>query len=379
MPTLGCSLIVRNAQDTLDLALESVRPHVDQLVVVDTGSTDATCEIAAHYADCLVGIRWPDSFAVARQHALDLLGTDWCMWLDADDELIDGHTLRPLIADAPDEQAMYLLRYETGRDENGAVTHEFWRERVFKRGLAHWVGRAHEVLVPDGSGHYERHEGAFVRHHGHGSATDSLRRNIRLLELDLDEKPEDTRTQFYLGRDLVTVGELDRGRDVLQRYLEAATWPDEAYIAGELVAYTYRKQERYTDAYMADLRLLGINALWPQGYFALAEDCYYLQKWDWCVHFSEIGESLPRPESNLFQAPQHLEAGWMIHRAVALYQLGRLPEAAELTVRALHLLPDDPHHLMNARFFAAELAKVQQDRLGEIAGVIGATVADPVG
>lgn len=368
-PTISCSLIVRDAADTLERVLRSVRPHVDQLVICDTGSIDDTVAIAARYADCLFTFPWCDSFAAARNQALDQCEGDWCLWLDADDALYGGETLRPLIAGAPDDLAMYLLRYETDHAPDGKVRHEFWRERLIRRGSAKWVGRAHEVLVPHGEGRYERHSGAFVVHHGHNSAEHSLTRNIRLLELDLAEDPTNTRTLFYLGRDLVTIGELDRGRDVLEQYLKLAVWPDEAFIAAQLVGYTLRAQGRYQEAYSADLRTMGTQPLWPQGYFALAEDCYYLKAWDRSHHFSEIGQSLPRPDTNLFIAPENLESGWMIHEAIALYQLGELAEAAELTARALRLLPEDPHHLLNAQFFTQRLRELEAEHRAELAEI----------
>lgn len=369
MTTLSCSLIVRDSAKTLERVLESVRPHVDELVICDTGSVDETVDIAAKYADCLFSFPWRDDFAAARNEALQRCGGDWCMWLDSDDELVGGESVRGLVAAAPASHSMYLLRYETDHSPDGKVRHEFWRERIWRRGSARWVGRAHEVLVPSGSELYERYMRAYVIHHGHNEPSVSLARNIRLLELDLAEKPNDTRTMFYLGRDLVTSGDLDRGREVLSRYLDLAVWPDEAFIAAQLVGYTLRAQQRYTDAYSADLRTMGIQPTWPQGWYCLAEDCYYLQKWEWSHHFSEIGQALPRPDTNLFVAPGHLESGWMIFETIALYQLGMLPEAAELTARALRLLPDDPHHVLNAEFFTAELRKLELQHKTERMGL----------
>lgn len=377
-PTLSCSLIVRDSAATLDRVLCSVREHVDQLVVCDTGSVDNTVDIAAKYADNLLTFPWCDHFSAARNAALDACEGDWCLWLDSDDQLFGGEHLRDLIAAAPDPVLMYLLRYETDHAPDGKVRHEFWRERVFRRGSAKWVGRAHEVLVPSGEGRYERHGDAWVVHHGHNSPEQSLSRNIRLLQLDLGDDPTNTRTLFYLGRDQVTFGQLDQGRETLERYLTLAVWPDEAFIAAQLVAYTLRVQGKYQEAYNADLRTMGIQPLWPQGYFCLAEDCYYLQQWDRSHHFSEIGQALPRPETNLFISPEHLESGWMIFEAIALYRLGRLPEAAELTARALRLLPDDQHHILNAQYFTSELrvleAQHKADRLAEIAPADGAMV-----
>jgi len=87
MPTLGLSMIVRNAEKDLWPCLESARPLVDQMVIVDTGSTDRTGEIAAHFGAALLSFPWSDHFAEARNAALAPMTTDWVLVLDADEQL----------------------------------------------------------------------------------------------------------------------------------------------------------------------------------------------------------------------------------------------------------------------------------------------------
>ena len=88
MPTLGLSMIVRNAEKDLRPCLESARPLVDQMVIADTGSTDRTLEIAAEFGATLVSFPWNDNFADARNAALAPVTTDWVLVLDADEELV---------------------------------------------------------------------------------------------------------------------------------------------------------------------------------------------------------------------------------------------------------------------------------------------------
>jgi glycosyltransferase involved in cell wall biosynthesis len=350
-------MIVRDCEKTLVKDLDSIRPYVDELVIVDTGSVDKTVEIAAASADILVGFQWCDDFAKARQHALDLCTGDWCMWLDSDDEVIGGINLRNAIRTAPADLGMYMLRYITATDLNGNPMMEFWRERLFRRGGWHWEGRVHEVLITKERVRYERFAGAHVLHHGHGDGRPSLERNVRLLRKALEDEPTNTRTMFYLGRDLVTCGELDEGRAVLERYVGVATWPDERFIAQNMIGYCHRAQGRYQEAYMADLALLGIQPRWPQAYFALAEDAYYLQRFDWSTHFCEIGQALPAPETNLFVARDALEFDWMIYQVVSLWNTGNQLAAVALTKKALELRPGNPLHQQNALFFAGLIAQ----------------------
>ncbi|HLJ82330.1 MAG TPA: glycosyltransferase [Ktedonobacterales bacterium] len=352
-------MIVRDAEQTLERACASVRPHVDELVIVDTGSTDRTVEIAAGYADTLVGFQWCDDFAAARQHAFDHCTGDWVMHLDADDELHGGEQLRAGLATVPDEVGALHWRYVTGRDGRGVPTTEFWRERCTRRGWYRWAGAVHEVLLPTREASAAREESIWVEHHGHGDGTASLARNVRILEAAIGDNPApDPRLLFYCGRDLLGLGELERALLYLSRYLLVATWTDERYIAQLLVGYIHRTRGDYSRAIDADLAALKVTPLWPDAYFSLAEDCYHLEQWERVLHWSRIGQSLPAPDSPLFTHPAAYEYGWMIYYAAALSSLGRIEEAATITARALLHAPDDPMHRHNAEVLSGELARL---------------------
>jgi glycosyltransferase involved in cell wall biosynthesis len=301
-----------------------------------------------------VGIPWQDHFGLARQHAHDLCSGDWITFLDSDDELIGGGALRALVNQPGSPNAAYMLRYWLDVGPDGKPGTEFWRERMVRKDAYHWQGRVHEVLVPTVAAPYERSGCAHVIHHGSGDPIAKLQRNIRLLEMAAQDDPSDARTLFYLGRDLVASGERGRGKDALERYLLLSGWPDEAYIARQLIGDCLRVARDYCAAYRSDLQLLDIKPLWPQGYFALAQDCYYMQRWPESVHFCTIGQSLPIPDTNLFVDKAYIYSGWMIFEAVALYNAGQPEDALAITVEALKLRPDDPHHLFNYNFFKAK-------------------------
>jgi len=89
MPTLGLAMIVRNGGEALRRCLQSVHSVVSELVVVDTGSTDNSREIARECGATCASIAWGDDFSQARNAALELSTTDWIVTLDADEEL-DG-------------------------------------------------------------------------------------------------------------------------------------------------------------------------------------------------------------------------------------------------------------------------------------------------
>ena len=84
---LSLSMIVRDEEARLGECLRSVQGFADEMVVVDTGSTDATVAIAEAAGARVEQIPWPGDFAPARNQALEFLNGDWVLVLDADEQL----------------------------------------------------------------------------------------------------------------------------------------------------------------------------------------------------------------------------------------------------------------------------------------------------
>jgi len=351
MPKVSVAMIARNAQDTIDAALKSIYGYVDEIVIVDTGSTDETLYRARIYADMVYERAWPDSFAAARQTAFDLTTGDWIMHLDADDIVEGADQIRTVLSNVPDWCDCIYWQYVTAVDQHGNVTNLNWRERCVKRGTHFWKGRAHEVLVsPNGSKLIR--ESSVVIHHQQIERDHRahIERNIRLLRLQLAEEPvEDSRVLFYLGRDLQSIGQLDEAQHFLERYLAVATWDQEKYFALLLLGYIHRMHKEYDRAMETDLQAGKLLPMWPLAWFAAAEDAYFEEDWQQVIMLSRIGQALPAPETQLFAGPRALEYDWMIFYAVALAKTGQTAEALEVTRRALAVVPDDPYHLQNLR------------------------------
>src|SRR3972149_2146143 len=100
-PTLSLCMIVKNEEKFLPACLESVKGHVDEIIIVDTGSTDRTVEIAESYNAKIYHHPWKNSFSKARNYSLKYATCDWILILDADEEIVkkDAHKLRKVIKD----------------------------------------------------------------------------------------------------------------------------------------------------------------------------------------------------------------------------------------------------------------------------------------
>ena len=139
-------MIVRNEAERIEAALTSVAGFVDEMVVLDTGSRDATVAIAERCGAVVASMPWPGDFAPARNRALELVRGDWVLVLDADERL------RPE-ARAPLRQLMEqpeLLVITLLRQEEGALQSPYSSvSRLFRRHPDLRWSRAYHAMVDD--------------------------------------------------------------------------------------------------------------------------------------------------------------------------------------------------------------------------------------
>lgn len=218
-PRLTVCVITRNEEQFLAQCLKSVRPVADQLIVVDTGSTDQTCAIAEAHGAELHHFPWCDDFSAARNAALEHARGDWILSIDADEELPpEQHpTLRALLRNKS-VMAWRLPIEDAGREEEGCS----YVPRLFRNapGL-HFVGRIHEQVFSSLEprrrrwGLQNRLGEAKLRHHGYSKELTAQRgkveRNLRLLGQALRENPGDPGLLMSHGLELVRSGRLEDG------------------------------------------------------------------------------------------------------------------------------------------------------------------------
>ena len=143
--TISAVLIVKDEEEVLAECLDSVR-WADEIVVYDTGSTDATREIARRYTDKVIDGYWDDDFSAARNRALEHATGDWVLSIDADEVFeSQGSTLRKRLARA--QVSTYGVRIVNTGYSSVDATVEFTAKRVFRREGHHWVGQLHEQIA----------------------------------------------------------------------------------------------------------------------------------------------------------------------------------------------------------------------------------------
>src|SRR5262245_17508760 len=182
-------MIVRNEEVNLKACLESAADLVDEIVLVDTGSTDRTREIALACGARVFDFPWVDSFAAARNESLRHATGDWAFWLDADDRLDEPNRakLGDLFAGLRDENAAFVLKClclpEGGVGSGMVVDHV----RLFRnRPDVRWKYRVHEQILPAvrATGGTVRWSDVVIHHTGYQDPAlrgRKLERDLRLL------------------------------------------------------------------------------------------------------------------------------------------------------------------------------------------------------
>ena len=372
---LSAALIVKDEELTLARCLDSLRGAVDEIVVVDTGSTDATREIARRYTDRVFDFAWCDDFAAARQFAFDCATGDWVLWVDADDVVHGGAHLRALAAAALPTVGGYYLRYDCDRDSWGNTVCEFWRERLVRRDLFRWEGRVHEVLVSTQPCELARSSEVYIEHRrDERRAPQKLGRNLRILEREYaeatrDDKEAEPRLLFYLANEYVSAGCIEKALGLYQDYLQRGDWADERYNVQTRVADLFRRTGRYEQAISSDLAALKICPHWPDAYFGLAATYYHLGDWHKVIHWCEVGRAMPLPDTVMFVNPMAYRFDWIIYYTNALYHVGSIDDALAWTRHALEIKPDDEWHRQNFLTFTHERQAREQTRAGSSAAL----------
>jgi tetratricopeptide (TPR) repeat protein len=222
-------MIVKDEEEMLPGCLEPLQGVVDEMIVVDTGSTDRTVEIAESFGARVVSFPWNGSFADARNASIEAASGDWLIYLDADEhmEADDARHLRALLGRTWRE-GFYLVEtnFTGGSDAGSAVTHmalRVWRNRPQYR----FAGRIHEQKTHTMPTYLpERFETTRirVRHYGYLNqrivSKDKSRRNIQLLEQEAQESRTPF-TDYNLGSEYLVLGDHAGARMHLDRSWEA--------------------------------------------------------------------------------------------------------------------------------------------------------------
>lgn len=328
MPKISLCMIVKNEEANLAACLRPICGLVDEIVVVDTGSSDRTKEIACDFGARVFDFPWCDDFSAARNESLRHARGDWVFWLDADDRVDDANVkkLERVFGELTEPAAywMTVLNDDSGQDQGES------QARLFKLAPdVRWKYRVHEQIAPALlSKEYPLRETDIVIHHTGYRSPEVLRqkmeRNLRLLLLDIAQHPNDRSVLLHLGMTY----------NLLARYAEAVP----LLLRTLSPLGPHNPEARFTLRHLVDsLRGLGRLDL------ALKHCLQGLQWFPDDVFLQEMKRSLASgPQQVTVSLPQALNV------ALHYYEAGLLEDAEQQYQQILHVDPNqvDALHLL---------------------------------
>lgn len=370
--TLALCMIARNEATDLRRALSSIKDVVQEIIVVDTGSTDETREVALEFGAQVIDFNptsnpeaflWDDEtqswfladFASARNTGFDRATCDYIIWMDADDVIvnIEGVAVSLAMAKQYDCESVWVaLDYD--------AEHRLWRDRIVKRGHKRWVGKVHEVLVPADTGCKARTDFFHLRQCAReGTSTVRVRnRNYRILRNMIEHDPkelENHRTLFYLARESQAVS-IQESLAFFALYLEKATWVQERAMAWMDVGAIHERLLDWEAAARVYEEAVKEPGKFPEAWFGRARCAYHQQDWPACIEYCEKGFELGNESILLIDrelARTHDPYHWY---SVALWMSGKGNEAIQSCQQGL-IIKEHPLLKADLEFYTAELSE----------------------
>ena len=221
-PLISLCMIVRDNARTIEAALNSIRPWVDEMIVVDTGSVDGTREICQRLGAKVFDFAWCDDFSAARNESVKHATGDWIFWMDSDDEIdtANGEALRSLAHRERNGSVMaFAVQVHCPGDDGDFTQVDHVKLFRNRKGIV-FENRIHEQVLPSirAAGGEVVLTDLFVAHAGsdrsEAGQARKRKRDLRLLRLELREKPDHPYVLFNLGMTLADAG----------KYRRAARW-----------------------------------------------------------------------------------------------------------------------------------------------------------
>jgi glycosyltransferase involved in cell wall biosynthesis len=352
-PRITAALIVRDEEHHLPACLASLAGIAEEIVIVDTGSSDRSVQIAESAGARVLHYAWTDDFAEARNVALDHARGAWILYLDADERV---HTSDPgavvrRLEHAPEAALRILLRPFT--DSTPFFEYRLWRSdpEIRFRGVIHEqvVDDIHRVAARDGRpiGNWE---GLAIDHVGYdGDQAAKHRRNLPLLRRQLETDPFNIFNWRHLARILVALGDEEEAERSLERAValarnERSPSSHASQAWADLVRLRHSRGGATEDLLSEGLARWPENwqLVWVQGNVLLESSRY--QEAAACfqclleVDLANLPAGGVSYDQRLFGAFAQSSLG------VALFRMGRNTEAAEAFAAAARLEPRAREH-----------------------------------
>ncbi len=219
--TISLCMITKNEEDFIKACLESIKDHVNEIIIVDTGSTDNTCSIALSYGAKIYHQPWEDDFSKARNFGIEKAKGDWILYLDADETLDNSESLQTLIMKAEEDIDGYLFQILNYSDENLTQIENSVSLRLFRnKSELRFFGAIHEQLPIKDT--FLAMTDFTIHHYGYipsvSLAKKKSERNLEILQKEIEKNVGDGFLYYNLASEYARLHQFDKA---ITYYIEA--------------------------------------------------------------------------------------------------------------------------------------------------------------
>lgn len=360
MITISLCMIVKNEEKVITRCLNSVKDIVDEIIIVDTGSTDNTKKLISTFTDKIYDFQWIDDFSAARNYSYSKATMDYILWLDADDVILEidknkflalKHSLLPAID-------MVMMKYDAAFDEYGVVSLSYYRERLSKRINNYtWNEPVHEHLQINGI--VINSEIHITHQKMRSSAPD---RNLLIYEKLISSGTGLTpRGLFYYSRELLERGRYDEAIKYYNDFLDTNKGYQEDNIRSccDLAVCYYMKHDLNN---MSKILFKSFEYDTPRAEICCHLGFYYFERKEYAkaIVWYKIALQLEKPTDG-WGFILHDYWGFIpnIQLSVCYDRLGNLDESIKYNNKAAEYKPENSQVLLNNLYFKKRKMSIQ--------------------
>ncbi len=280
---LSLCMIVKNEERFLAKCLQSIAPYVDEICIVDTGSTDRTVEIAKEFGAKVELREWRNDFSWARNEAIAMASYRWIFMLDADEEFLPGsESLLAQLKEVPAfDTGVWVRCYNESNDYQGTGQMSHLLIRIFpNHPRIRFRGLIHEFITLDQSqlGLKASASPIAIKHSGYlkeiVTERDKGARNLAIVKAAVEREPEEAFHWFNLGTTAFLIGDYETARSALEKMIEVNQDQPRGFFANGLSAladvYTEKMNDPVKGEEAAQL-CLKFSPHYANGHFALGK------------------------------------------------------------------------------------------------------------
>ncbi|WP_139998849.1 glycosyltransferase family 2 protein [Paenibacillus paridis] len=357
MITISLCMIVKDEEQVLKRCLDSVKELVDEIVIVDTGSTDATKDIAARYTDRLFHFEWNHDFSAARNFSFRQATQDYILWLDADDVLLANELTKfKALKQTLDPQIdSVCMDYNIAFDPHGQPITVVKRNRLVKRTMNfQWQDPVHEYLLVSGNIILSDIAVSHDRVHHHQD------RNLRIFEemAGQGERLSDRQLLHY-AMELSANRHYGKAVKIFTSILnEPSIYFEYKLQACDRMAHCYHELGQKEQELQALMMTFHYDI--PRADYVCRIGYYFQENHDFnkAVHWYQLALKLDKPQERLLGL-NNMAWTWFPHlQLTACYgKLGDLEQAYKHNEIALSYSPNDSNLLENKQLLEKHISQ----------------------